>query len=97
MCGRFTEMYTWDEIYAYYEMIDDLARNWPANYNVRPTQDVGTIRLRDGRRRFERMRRGLVPRWWNKTLHKRNDNFLRQHQRTEPGKRQIEKVAGLAP
>ena len=25
MCGRFTDMYTWDEIYAYYEMIDELA------------------------------------------------------------------------
>ena len=68
MCGRFTDMYTWEQIYAYYQLIDDLARNWPANYNVCPTQDVGTIVLRDGRRRFERMRWGLVPRWWSKSL-----------------------------
>ena len=28
-------------------MIDALARNWPGNYNVCLTQDVGTITLRD--------------------------------------------------
>ena len=65
MCGRFTDMYTWEQIYAYYQLIDDLARNWPANYNVCPTQDVGTIVLRDGRRRFERMRWGIIP-WFHK-------------------------------
>jgi hypothetical protein len=37
MCGRFTDMYTWDEIYAYYAMIGELARNWPASFNVCPT------------------------------------------------------------
>jgi len=65
MCGRFTDMYTWEQIYAYYQLIDDLARNWPANYNVCPTQEVGTIVLRDGRRRFERMRWGIIP-WFHK-------------------------------
>lgn len=68
MCGRFTDMYTWDEIYAYYAMIGELARNWPASFNVCPTDDVGVIVPKDGRRTFERMRWSLVPRWWSKSL-----------------------------
>ena len=61
MCGRFTDLYTWDQIFAYYAMVDDLARNWPGNYNVCPTQDVGAVLLRDGKRVFERMRWGIIP------------------------------------
>jgi putative SOS response-associated peptidase YedK len=68
MCGRFTDMYTWEQIYAYYLLIGELARNWPANYNVCPTQDVGVIVAKDGKRGFERMRWGLVPAWWSKPL-----------------------------
>lgn len=44
MCGRFTDMYTWEEIYAYYEMIGELILNWGPNFNVCPTQDVGVAR-----------------------------------------------------
>ncbi len=65
MCGRFTDLYTWDEIYAYYAMIDELARNWPGSYNVCPTDEVGVVTKE---RKFERMRWGLVPRWWSKSL-----------------------------
>jgi putative SOS response-associated peptidase YedK len=68
MCGRFTDMYTWEQLVAYYALIDELARNWPANYNVCPTQDVGVILLRDGKRGFARMRWGLIPPWWSKPL-----------------------------
>jgi putative SOS response-associated peptidase YedK len=68
MCGRFTDMYTWDEINAYYAMIGELARNWPPDYNVCPTDDVGVVLTRDGKRAFERMRWSLVPRWWQKSL-----------------------------
>jgi len=35
---------------------------------VCPTDPVGTIALADGRRRFARMRFGLIPYWWNKPL-----------------------------
>ena len=49
-------------------MIDELARNWPGNFNVCPTQDVGVIVPRDGRRTFERVRWGLIPAWWSKPI-----------------------------
>ena len=68
MCGRFTDMYTWDEIYAYYAMIDELARNWPGSFNVCPTDEVSVIVPKNGKQTFDRMRWGLVPRWWSKSL-----------------------------
>jgi putative SOS response-associated peptidase YedK len=68
MCGRFTDMYTWEEIYAYYEMIGELILNWGPNFNVCPTQDVGVVVPFEGKRKFERMRWGLIPGWWSKPL-----------------------------
>ena len=68
MCGRFTDMYTWEEIYAYYEMIGELILNWGPNFNVCPTQDVGVVVPHEGKRKFERMRWGLIPGWWSKPL-----------------------------
>ena len=68
MCGRFTDLYTWDEIYVYYNLIGETPTNWGPNFNVCPTDPVGMILLRDGKRRFDRVRWGLVPYWWNKSL-----------------------------
>ena len=68
MCGRFTDLYTWQQVYQYYSLIGETPANWGPNYNVCPTDPVGTILLRDGRRRYERLRWGLVPYWWSKPL-----------------------------
>ncbi len=68
MCGRFTDMFTWAEIYAYYNLIGETPTNWGPNFNVCPTDDVGTIVLRDGKRRFERMRWGIIPYFHKKTM-----------------------------
>jgi len=68
MCGRFTDLYTWEQIYAYYDLIGQTPANWGPSFNVCPTDPVGTILLRDGTRRFERLRWGLVPAWWSKPL-----------------------------
>jgi putative SOS response-associated peptidase YedK len=68
MCGRFTDLYTWDDIYRYYEFLGETPTNWGQNFNVCPTQPVGAVFLDDGKRRFQRMRWGLVPRWWSKSL-----------------------------
>ena len=68
MCGRFTDLYTWDEIYAYYSFIGETPTNWGPDFNVCPTDPVGAVLLRDGKRKFERMRWGLVPYWWSKPL-----------------------------
>jgi len=61
MCGRFTILYTWEELYRQYALMSDTPSNWPADYNVCPTDPVGTIVLRDGKRDFERMRWGIIP------------------------------------
>jgi putative SOS response-associated peptidase YedK len=61
MCGRFTILYTWDEIYRYYQLIGETPTNWGPSFNVCPTDEVGTIVMRDGRRRFARMRWGIIP------------------------------------
>ncbi|MEJ0076812.1 MAG: SOS response-associated peptidase [Alphaproteobacteria bacterium] len=68
MCGRFTDLYTWDEIHAFYSLIGETPTNWGPNYNVCPTDPAGVILLRDGKRAFERMRWGLIPGWWSKPL-----------------------------
>jgi len=68
MCGRFTDLYTWEEIYAYYSFIGETPTNWGPDFNVCPTDPVGAVLLRDGKRKFERMRWGLVPYWWSKPL-----------------------------
>lgn len=68
MCGRFTDLYTWDDIHAYYGLIGETPTNWGPNYNVCPTDPAGVISLRDGKRSFDRMRWGLIPAWWSKPL-----------------------------
>ena len=61
MCGRFTILYTWEEIYRYYSLIGETPTNWAPDFNVCPTDDVGAVLMRDGKRRFERMRWGIIP------------------------------------
>ena len=68
MRGRFTHLYTWDDIYRYHSFIGETPTDWGQNFNVCPTQDVGAVFLDDGKRRFQRMRWSPVPRWWSKSL-----------------------------
>ena len=64
MCGRFT-LHTPREILSRRFQVDlGSTSELPARYNVAPTQPVLTFRVaRDGRRRAEEMRWGLVPHW----------------------------------
>lgn len=63
MCGRFTQAFPWDEIIAFYRLVNEIAPPLPASWNVAPTQDAGVIVLgRDGLR-FQPMSWGLVPGW----------------------------------
>jgi putative SOS response-associated peptidase YedK len=65
MCGRFTYKLTWEEIARLYRLtLDQPAQNTHARYNVCPTTTIDTIVGRNGTRRLERMRWGLVPSWW---------------------------------
>ena len=69
MCGRFTDMYTWEQLWRLYMLSVGFPQsNMQPNYNHCPTDPTTTILLRDGKRVFERMRWGLIPQWWNKPL-----------------------------
>jgi putative SOS response-associated peptidase YedK len=63
MCGRFTLHSPKDFIGARFGVdlgeVDELA----PRYNIAPTQDVLTVRVREGERRARMMRWGLIPHW----------------------------------
>src|SRR5215468_7211112 len=63
MCGRFTQMFTWEELYNLYNLSNPHALNLRPNWNVAPTQDVGVVVPEDGGRLHKTMRWGLVPMW----------------------------------
>ena len=62
MCGRFSQLHTWEEVRAWFDLIGP-ALNLPPRYNIAPTQDVTVIRAGDERRYASQMRWGLVPFW----------------------------------
>jgi putative SOS response-associated peptidase YedK len=61
MCGRYAITLPPD---AYRQVFDfDDAPNFPARYNVAPTQPVPVVRVEAGRRRFRLVRWGFLPAW----------------------------------
>ncbi len=65
MCGRFTLLRTWAELVRLYRIAETAPPpNWPARYNVTPTQAVAVVHAGEaGGRRLSAMRWGLVPAW----------------------------------
>ena len=61
MCGRYTitsSPEAFRKLFRYAEQ-----PNFPARYNVAPTQPIPIVYLRDGERHFALMRWGLLPSW----------------------------------
>lgn len=65
MCGRYTQLMSWRELVALYEITNlDFKPNLPPRYNAAPTQDLPVVRLSEsGARELAVMRWGLVPAW----------------------------------
>lgn len=69
MCGRFTRHYTWEQIWAAYNLLPSFAiPNLRPRYNVCPTDPVDVVLPGENGRRYQEMRWGLVPFWWNKPI-----------------------------
>jgi putative SOS response-associated peptidase YedK len=61
MCGRYTLTMSPDEmkrLFRYPEM-----PNFPARYNIAPTQPIAVVTAEHGERHFRLMRWGLIPSW----------------------------------
>lgn len=82
MCGRFSQFYTWEEIHAFSQPLTLKApapgtlTNLQPHYNIAPTEQVDVVVLReDGEVELRRMRWGLVPFWWKKSLREVGSTF----------------------
>jgi putative SOS response-associated peptidase YedK len=67
MCGRFTQAYSWAEVHAFLDLVG-APRNLRARYNIAPTTEVDVVRLGPDGPELVRMRWGLVPFFWSKSL-----------------------------
>ena len=61
MCGRYLIILSPEEMRRLYGY--DEVPNFPARYNVAPTQPIPVVRLNNGRREFALVRWGLLPPW----------------------------------
>jgi len=73
MCGRFavgdTDGTDWADWLALDPEFGWPPPDWPTGrWNIAPTQQVGIVVAKDGRRRAGPARWGLVPHWWTKPL-----------------------------
>ena len=61
MCGRFSLTASPEDVKALFGYIDQ--PNFPARYNIAPTQPIATVCQIGGVRRFKLVRWGLIPSW----------------------------------
>jgi putative SOS response-associated peptidase YedK len=71
MCGRFTQYYTYREVYDYLNLTEGTASNFQPRYHICPTDPIDVVvQAKAGGLKLERMRWGLVPYWWKEPLKK---------------------------
>ncbi len=62
MCGRYFQKSSPETLSRYFDMA--IRENFPARYNIAPTQPVGVVRAtREGAREYALVRWGFVPSW----------------------------------
>jgi len=61
MCGRYLIITTPEAIRLFFQYPEQ--PNFPARYNVAPTQPIPIVRLAEGKRQFALVRWGLIPAW----------------------------------
>jgi putative SOS response-associated peptidase YedK len=61
MCGRYLIITNPEAIRQFFQYPEQ--PNFPARYNVSPTQPIPIVRLTEGRRQFALVRWGLIPAW----------------------------------
>ena len=66
MCGRFTQHYTWRELYELYRLTCPPVNTEP-HYNIAPTTMIDVVVPHEAGRDLLSMRWGLIPSWWKKT------------------------------
>ena len=63
MCGRFTQLFSWRDLFDLYNLSNPEAPNIQPSWNVAPTQEIGVVVQEDSSRLFKTMRWGLIPSW----------------------------------
>lgn len=63
MCGRFTQLFTWEELYNLYNLSNAVTPNLQPSWNIAPTQESRVIVREEQGRVYRAMRWGLVPAW----------------------------------
>jgi len=57
MCGRFTKMYTWEELIRLYRLtVPNIPSNLQPRYNICPTTTIDAVVEKEGKRTLEAMR-----------------------------------------
>jgi putative SOS response-associated peptidase YedK len=69
MCGRFTQQFSYSELHAYFEFFGQPLGNLEPRFSICPTQQITVVLSSErGGHDLQRMRWGLVPPWWSKSL-----------------------------
>lgn len=69
MCGRFTKMYTWEELVRLYRLTDPyMISNLQPRYNICPTSEIDVVVRGEDKHALVPTRWGSIPTWWSKPL-----------------------------
>lgn len=69
MCGRFSQDFFYADLHSYFAFFGQSLGNLEPRYNICPTQNIAVVLPSPGSgHSLTRMRWGLVPSWWKKTL-----------------------------